>query len=504
MGRVRQAGCWLHGADVPVVARGRAEWPALLSSSASALERGAFTALAFDKAVAVRAVIAHIAAEAAPTSTAGGGLVVAYAGRRPTDGLDPAAKWVPDGEEPAPESRDVPADVVLAGPEPVTVEPHHVLRRAPFVVREVPVEPVDEAVVNPSGWRKAWERDVTDVTALGLGERLAPAAVSGLRELQGVRVRLGETPTRLVAGLAMAGVPLLARGADPHLAPALAAALTASPDLDDPLEREQHSLTVRRAALETHSTLAFRRDLAGRAGVRFVTHPSVSVLLATRRPEQLDFALGQVARQDVEVELVLATHGFRADPARVAQALGDKPYRLVEQAPDTAFGDVLRAAHAAAGGDLLIKMDDDDWYSPRFVRDLLLARRYSGAEVVGMPSEFVHLADLDVTVRRNQHVEAYAGFVAGGAVLVERSILAEIGGFRSVHRFVDAQLLAGVQAVGGRVYRTHGLGYVLHRRGTGHTWAQDSEAFRRERIVHSEWPGFRPPAEIEAGGAGRP
>ena len=56
-----------------------------------------------------------------------------------------------------------------------------------------------------------------------------------------------------------------------------------------------------------------------------------------------------------------------------------------------------------------------------------------------------------------------------------------------MRKFVDAQLLAGVEASGGRIYRTHGLGYVLRRTGAGHTWQRDDEEFRRPDIVASEW-----------------
>lgn len=499
MGQLRVVACWLHaGGEVPLVVRPRPEWPPLSAAVARTVEAGGvLSVLRFTAPVPAHRVLTQMAYEAAPSPTGNGGVVVGYLDRRPLAGLDVGAPVLRDSADAGSQERDVPPDVVLAL-APLELPAHHVTDRPPVVVTDPGPEPVDELVVNPMGWRKTWEAGTVDADTLDLGPRLTADGLARARTHQGLRVRLGETPTATVAGLAMAGVPLLAEGRDPGLAPEVAAALAAAPaDLEDPLAREEHSLRVRRAALETHSTLAFREEMARRAGVRFVARPSVSVLLPTMRPEQLDFALRQVARQDTEVELVLATHGFTADEARVRDALGGKPYQLLALDSETFFGDVLDAAAEAASGEVLLKMDDDDWYSPRVVRDLLHARRYSGAEVVGMPSEFVHLAEYGTTVRRNHPSELFNRFVAGGTIFIDRHTLRSVGGFRRVRRFVDAQLLDAVLAGGGRIYRAHGLGYVLRRNASGHTWTSHADAFRRPEITESEWPGFRPSAELE-------
>ncbi len=161
--------------------------------------------------------------------------------------------------------------------------------------------------------------------------------------------------------------------------------------------------------------------------------------------------------------------------------------------PDGAlFGDVLNAAALATSGDVVLKMDDDDWYAPDAIADLLRARAYSGAELVGMPPEFHYLTEQDLTVTRGHPSELYTTFVAGGTMLVDRAMLREVGGFRSVRKFVDAQLLEGVLAAGGAVYRTHGLGYVLRRNPTGHTWAADLDFLLDPARVRATYPGFRP------------
>jgi hypothetical protein len=213
---------------------------------------------------------------------------------------------------------------------------------------------------------------------------------------------------------------------------------------------------------------------------------------------------GQVGTQ---LQLVLAPHGFSPDPAEVRELAGpDLADRvvLVPQDESVPFGDVLADAVERADGDLVLKMDDDDWYASEFVADLLLARAYSGAEVVGTPAEFHYLVEKDVTVRRGHRAEAYTHFVAGGTMLIERGLLREVGSFRSVRRYVDAQLLAAVQRAGAATYRTHGLGYLLRRNSTGHTWQVDLDYLLDPARVAEIRPGFAPSRLLDVDPIDRP
>ena len=255
-------------------------------------------------------------------------------------------------------------------------------------------------------------------------------------------------------------------------------------------------MVLRRAALTAYSSTAWRTRLGELAGVRVAAQPAVSVVMATRRPDLLEHALGQVARQRGvdRLELVLAPHGFEPDAARVREALsvgGGVEVQVVPQPGDVIFGDVLHAAVGAASGDVVLKMDDDDWYAPDVVADLLLARSYSGAELVGMPDDVYYLEPTDETVRLGQPSEVYRQFVAGGTLMVDRGLLREVGGFRTVRRHVDAQLIAAVRAAGGATYRTHGLGYVLRRTDSGHTWQADLDDLRARaaQVTPGFWPG---------------
>ncbi|MEU6429172.1 glycosyltransferase [Microbispora sp. NPDC046973] len=346
----------------------------------------------------------------------------------------------------------------------------------------------------------SWSDDRWTVEDRPLAVPLQAADVAALRPLRGLRVQWPEEPAaealHAVAGLAAAGVPLTChdppgwvREADPVLA-GLAAAWT--PEADDgrpdsvaDLRREEHSVRLRRHALRA-------------AGVGTGLAP-VTVVMATRRPHYVGHALRQLARQrGVGLEAIVALHGFPAERVREEVERFPHPITVVEADPDAPLGTVLNTAAARASTGIIAKWDDDDWYGPEHLADLLLAMAYSGAELVGTAPEFFYLQPLHTTIRRVDYSsEVWADHVAGGTILLGREIFEQAGGFGPLDRGEDAHLLRAVDAVGGRVYRTHGLGYVLRRSvGADHTWNLPLAHFLR--VAAYQWRGFRPSVIVEA------
>ena len=137
-------------------------------------------------------------------------------------------------------------------------------------------------------------------------------------------------------------------------------------------------------------------------------------------------------------------------------------------------------------------MDDDDYYSSTHVWDLVLARMYSGAQIVGKALDWVYLAASDTTVFRPTYpAERFARFVAGGTMLISAGDLAQVGGWRPVPRSVDRALLDRVLESGGLVYRTHGLGYVYVRSaadGSANTSQVNEEHFLTKTVA--QFPGL--------------
>jgi hypothetical protein len=313
-------------------------------------------------------------------------------------------------------------------------------------------------------------------------------------------VRTGDpfdVATVLVA-LAMTGVVLSAPGLDGAvaelLAPELRAILTEplTGPATGPLEQETRSVRQRRAALRGHS-VQFGPD---------VDSPTVTALLATRRAEHLPGILRAIAGQTYPyLEILLCLHGIGLpDECRDYLDHCGRSVEVVAVPGEVSFGIALGLATRLAGGRLITKFDDDDTYGPEHVWDLVLARSYSGATLVGKGIEFVHLEGANMTVRRRSgRPESDTDVVAGGTMLIARDDLEALGGWRPVPRSVDRGLLDRVNRAGGTVYRTHPLGYLYHRRSVGHTWAADDDFFLRH--ARQRWPGI--PRLAEFGTAAR-
>ena len=251
----------------------------------------------------------------------------------------------------------------------------------------------------------------------------------------------------------------------------------------DPHDREAFSVAMRRIALRDHSLRARARQLLADTSLSGPPLPSVSILLATRRPDHLAAALDAVASQTYpRFELVLALHGDGFDRSGVDSRLRDLdcPALVVTAAEHLPLGAVLNSAAEESCGTLLTKFDDDDLYSPEHLWDLVLAHEYSRAPLVGKGAEFVYLAGSDVTLHRfrgggERYITTQS--IAGGALMITRHCFDEVLGWRPIPRSVDQALIEDVVGAGNRAYRTHGMGYVLVRHGEDHTWQAEDDYF---------------------------
>jgi Glycosyl transferase family 2 len=336
-----------------------------------------------------------------------------------------------------------------------------------------------------TGWRVTHTPDGVTVVAGRVGSPLDDRQLAVIAKLGAVTCHDEPDPAlaEVLAQLAVTGVVLHAPAVPAALlAPELAALLAAPlPAADaDPMVWEIRSVRQRRAALRGHC-----------AGLAHP--PAVSALLVTKRPQLLAGAVATLAAQTYpNLEIVVGLHGEHEAPSSLDGA--GRPVRVVPVPAARCLGEALAEASAAATGELVTKVDDDDHYGREHVWDLVMARYHSGATVVGKGSEFVYLEPKDLTVRRRMGAEFLTDTVAGGTIALSRDDLASVGGWPPVPRWVDRALLDQVIAAGGQVYRTHPIGFVYTRHGDGHTWDAGTGYFLRDPV--RKWRGLPPYEEF--------
>jgi len=240
--------------------------------------------------------------------------------------------------------------------------------------------------------------------------------------------------------------------------------------------------------------------------------PSVSVVVATCRPDNLELWTALVASQTYRpLQVVAALHGNSWSAThcdRLRAVLGSAGIDVVIVTVDESavLGEVLQAGCDRADGDVIVKWDDDDLYSTGHVVDLLRARHYSGATLVGKACDFVYVQNADTTVRRIQTPrELFSPTLAGGTLAIGRHDLRSVGGWDALRRDEDMALIDKVRRQGGTSYRTVGYGYLMIRcsRPGAHTWSADDSVFLSARNprrpgLDASWAMIDQPADVIA------
>jgi hypothetical protein len=202
--------------------------------------------------------------------------------------------------------------------------------------------------------------------------------------------------------------------------------------------------------------------------------PTVSAMVSTFRPHQLEHVFASVGTQrGVDLELVLLTHGFEVTEevlSQLAKRHGVKKYKFLTASQELTLGECLNLCVSASTGEVLSKFDDDDFYGPDYLLDMLNSLDFSQAAVVGKQAHYMHFLANEATILRSGHKEhRFSRLVAGPTITAARSVF-ESHPFEARSRGEDTRFLESVAQSGGAIYSTDRFNYCQMRRGSGHTW----------------------------------
>ncbi|WP_093258617.1 glycosyltransferase family protein [Thermostaphylospora chromogena] len=206
---------------------------------------------------------------------------------------------------------------------------------------------------------------------------------------------------------------------------------------------------------------------------------SISIVLPTNRSSQIEHAISSVARQiHRPLQLVMVLHGLDIDPVVVAdkaRMAGITDVVVLTADKSMTLGACLNMGIAAADGELIGKMDDDNLYGDHYLSDLVRAFDYSEAELVGKGAHYTYFEATNTTMLRLPGLEhRYAHLVQGGTFLAKADLFRTYP-FEDVTRGEDTRMVRRLKEEGVKIYSADRFNFVYWRGGdrTMHTWQAD-------------------------------
>lgn len=269
-------------------------------------------------------------------------------------------------------------------------------------------------------------------------------------------------------------------------------------DPQEPLASRINDFLERPAALHAaahRSTRFARRHLSPEAAfLRFAAHAGapallrrprlVSVLCVSNRPQRVRSCLEAYRNQTYpHKELVFGANLDHLDDEWVERFIAERAdVVLLRTNGDYSLGESLNRARVAARGDVWTKFDDDDYYGPRYLEDLVLALESSRAAVVGKGTFYSYVEGRDELYLTPQAPENQFSdrYVHGGTITADRRAVEAID-FLPVRRGTDSLFLQQCKLADLRIYSAdrYNFAYIRYQDPGHHTFDVANQDFLR-------------------------
>lgn len=227
----------------------------------------------------------------------------------------------------------------------------------------------------------------------------------------------------------------------------------------------------------------------------------VSIITCTNKPHCLDNIFSNYGSQIYEKkELIIILNSDEMDiELWKKKAEGYSNVSIYQLPEDKSIGECQNFAVEKTKYGYIATLDDDDFYAPYYLHDLMLAFKYTDADIVGKSSYFCHIQGLNALVLRNPENEfQYIDFVGGGKRIVKRAVFDSVKfpplSNQEDRIFCEESIKKGFKIFSADKYN---LCYVRSANQKHHTWSiSDQEMLDRCTLV-AYTDGYKPLVTID-------
>lgn len=215
----------------------------------------------------------------------------------------------------------------------------------------------------------------------------------------------------------------------------------------------------------------------------------VSIITCTNKPHYMKDIFANFDRQRYapkELIIILNNNSLNIDEwiAQATRYQNAAVYRVDEQ---EGLGDCLNSGVAKARFDHIAKFDDDDYYAPAYLEDMMSAFHHSEADVVGKWTIYVYIEARKSLFKWHPGSEhCFVPRVAGSTIMVRRRVFEKVSFASGKGQGRDTQFLKDCGANGLRIYSADRFNHVVIRRASKglHTWKfADDDIIKRAQMI---------------------
>jgi spore maturation protein CgeB len=212
-------------------------------------------------------------------------------------------------------------------------------------------------------------------------------------------------------------------------------------------------------------------------------YQGVSIIVCTKRSHFMDNILENYLKQDWDTkELIVILHNDEIDinswNLKINQCPNLSVYRLSE---NLTLGECLNFAVSKAKYNYVAKLDDDDYYGPYFLTDLMNAFNYSDADIVGKLCHYAYLESIKTLVLRFSGYEnKFTDFLVG-SFIVKKAVFSKVQ-FDPISVGEISRFLRKCSVKGFKIYSADRYNYVYIRRSNhdDHSWKRTTSQLLAE------------------------
>lgn len=212
----------------------------------------------------------------------------------------------------------------------------------------------------------------------------------------------------------------------------------------------------------------------------------VSIIVCTNRPLFFGNIIENFRNQQYKIkELIIILNKNSMNLKQFQSKVRAYPNISIYKIPEkTSLGQCLNCGIAKARFSLIAKFDDDDYYSPFYLKEQVRALSRTKSDIVGKHACLVYLsATKKLIIRSPREKNKYVNFVQGGTILFSKKVTKQVR-FSDRSLGEDVSFLKKCKSKGYRTFATSTYNYVYVRRKNKkrHTWKVNDLFYLRGSI----------------------